>query len=364
MKNSKYYIVLVIATVAVSCKQAQEIEPKRKDLIEAVFASGKTITSNQYAITSQVEGYLSSSAVVEGDSVKNGQLLFKLINYVQQLQVSNAYDNYDYAKMNLKNNAPQIAKLEEQINQAKITKDIDAANLKRYENLIKTNAVAQVDYDKVKLNYQNDVTNLAVLQESLVDLKQSLSLNEKNAKAQYQIQQNNNNYYSLNSPFSGAVLSISKKNGDLVKKGESIAIVGSGKTIAKLFVAEDDIQKTQIGQQTLITLNTNKDKVYKAQVTKIYPSFDEASQSFIVEASFDELPTQLKNGTQLQANFIISKKQRALVIPSIYLLNGDSIITKKNHQKVAVKTGIKTLEWVEILDGLNDNEKVELPENH
>ena len=364
MKNSKYYIIIAIAILTVTCKQNQEIKPQHKDLIDAVFASGSIITSNQYAITAQAEGYLNTSFVSEGDQVHNGQLLFKLTNDAQQIQVGNAYDNYDNAKKNLNTNGPQIAKLEDQINQAKNTKDSDAANLKRYENLIKTNAVAQVDYDKVKLTYQNDLTNLAVLQKSLADLKQNLYLNEKNAKAQYQLQQNNNKYYALNSAFSGIVLSISKKNGDLVKKGESIALVGSGKTIAKLFVAEDDIQKIQLGQQTLITLNTTKDKVYNAQVTKIYPSFDVSSQSFIVEASFDELPTQLKNGTQLQANFIISKKKNALVVPSTYLLNGDSVITQKNHQKIAVKTGIKTLEWVEVLNGLNDNEKLELPKQH
>ena len=361
MKSNKYYIILVIVTFMVSCKQTQETQPQRKDLIDAVFASGSAIKSNQYSITSQVEGYLSASLVSEGDMVHNGQLLFKLINDAQQIQVSNAFDNYDYAKNNLDNNATQIAKIEEQITQAKNTRDIDSANLKRYENLIKTNAVAQVDYDRVKLNYQNDVTNLAILQKSLADLKQSLSLNEKNAKTQYQLQQNNNKYYTLFSTYSGIVLSILKKNGDLVKKGESIAVVGSGKTVAKLYVAEEDIEKIQLGQQTLITLNTSKDKVHNAKVTKIYPSFDVGSQSFIVEATFDELPPQLKNATQLQANFIISQKKNALVIPAIYLLDGYFVIAKKNHQKIAIKTGIKTLEWIEVVDGLNDNEKLELP---
>ena len=361
MKNIAYYAVTAITTLTVGCKQTHETQPQHKDLTEAVFASGCIITSNEYAITAQAEGYLSASFVSEGDTLHNGQQLFKLTNDAQQIQVSNAYDNYDYAKMNLNNNSPQIVKLEEQINQAISTKEIDAANLKRYENLIKTNAVAQVDYDKVKLTYQNDITNIAILQKSLDDLKQSLSLNEKNTKAQYELQQNNNKYYTLNSANAGIVLSISKKNGDLVKKGESIAIVGSGKTIAKMFVAEDDIQKIQLGQQTLITLNTNKDNVFSAKVTKIYPSFDVSSQSFIIEATFDKLPNQLKNATQLQANILISKKKNALVIPAIYLLDGDSIITKTNPQKIAIKTGIKTLEWVEVLSGLNDNEKLELP---
>ena len=360
MINIKYYIVLFIILLNVSCKQVQEIQPCRKDIFDAVFASGSTVSINQYAITSQVEGYLCTSSVSEGDSVQNGQQLFKLFNDTQQIQVSNAHDNYNFAKDNLNNNAPQITKLEEQINQAKSIIDIDGANLKRYENLITTNAVSQVDYDKVILNYQNDEFNLTFLQKSLVDLKNNLSLSKKNAKANYQLQQNTNKFYSLFSTYSGIVLSVLKKNGDLVKKGENIAIIGSGKTVAKLYVAEDDIQKIQFGQQTLITLNTNKDRVYNAKVTKIYPSFDVAFQSFIVEASFDELPKQLINATQVQANFIISQKKNALVIPTIYLYEGDSVITKKNHLKKAIKTGIKTLEWVEVLNGLNDIEKLEL----
>ena len=364
MKKIKYYIILVCVTISVTCKQVPETQPQRKDIIDAVFASGNIITSNQFSITSQVEGYLSKSFISEGDTVRSGQLLFKLINDAQQIQVSNAFDNYDYAKTNLNKNAPQIAKIEEQINQAKNIKSIDSVNLNRYEKLLKTNAVAQVDYDKVKLNYQNDVSNLAVLQKSLDDLMQGLLLNEKNSEAQYKLQQNNEKYYSLYCAYSGIVLSISKKNGDLVKKDESFAIIGSGKTLAKLYLAEDDIDKILLGQKTLITLNTNKDKVYQAKVTKIYPSFDEASQSFIVEASFDELPTHLINGTQLQANFIISQKKNAMVIPIIYLLNGDSVITKNNHQKIAIKTGIKTLEWIEVISGLHDNEILELPKDN
>jgi multidrug efflux pump subunit AcrA (membrane-fusion protein) len=363
MKNSIYYIGLVIAILSVSCNQTQEVQPQRKVLIDAVFASGSIITSNQYAITSQVEGYLSASLINEGNIVHNGQLLFKLINDAQQIQVNNAYDNYNYAKNNLDNNAPQLVKIEEQIKQALKTIEIDGANLKRYENLIKTNAVSQVEYEKVKLIYQNDVTNLVILQKSLTDLKLSLSLNEKNTKSQYLLQQKSNQYYSLLSKNSGVVLNILKKNGDLVKKGESIAIVGSGKTLARLYVADNDIDKIQLGQQILITLNTNKDKVYKAKVTKIYPSFDVSSQSFIVEASFDDLPTQLKYATQLQANIIISQKKNALVIPTVYLLNGDSVIKKNNHEKIAVITGIKTFEWVEVVNGLSDNEKLELPKH-
>jgi multidrug efflux pump subunit AcrA (membrane-fusion protein) len=358
MKENIPY-ALICFLLIVSCNSIVEIKPERKDMIDAVFASGKTVSSNQYKITAFTEGYLNTSFVVEGDSVKKGQHLFRLENNVQQTQVENALVNFKFAQSNLSNNSPQILQLQQQINQAIIKKQIDSINFNRYQRLIKTDAVAKVDYDKVSLDYQNDISNIIVLQKSLADLKHNLSLNEANTKAQYKIQQENNQFYTLTSETNGLILTLFKKNGDLVKKGESIADIGTGKIIAKLEVAEDDIQRIQLNQQVVISLNTNKNKLYKAFVSKIYPSFDESTQSFFVEATFTEMPDALKQGTQLQANFIITEKKNVLVIPSIYLLDGDSVQTKNEHKKIAIKTGIKTLEYVEIISGLSENDILE-----
>ena len=358
MKENITYTI-ISALLIVSCKSKIEIKPERRDMIDAIFASGKTVTSNQYKITAFAEGYMSASFVIEGDSVKQGLQLFKLENTVQQTQVDNALVNYQFAQSNLSDNSPQIMQLQQQIDQAYIKKQSDSINFTRYQRLIKTDAVARVDYDKVSLEYQNDISNIVILKKSLADLKHTLSLNEANTKAQYTIQQQNNQFYTLRSQTDGLILNIYKKKGDLVKKGESIADIGTGKIVARLEVAEDDIQRIQLNQQIFISLNTIKNKPYQAFVSKIYPAFDEGSQSFFVEATFTELPIGLKQGTQLQANFIISEKKNVLVIPSIYLLEGDSVQLKKNHNKIAVKTGIKTMEYVEILSGLSESDILE-----
>ena len=358
----KYILSITILSLVISsCNKKQGIQPQRRDLVDAVFASGKTVTVNEYKVTAYSEGYLTASMVAEGDSVKTGQELFRIQNNVQQTQVMNALDNLKYAETKNATNAPQIQSLEEQINQAEIKKQTDSINLNRYKNLIATNAVAKADYDNVALIYKNDVSNIKVMEKSLADLKQTLDLNAKNAKAQYQIQQQNNGFYTLSSVANGLILNIYKKNGDLVKKGETVADMGNGKLIARLQVAEDDINRVTMKQLVLISLNTDKNNVYKAFVSKIYPSFDASSQSFIVEATFTEVPTILKDGTQLQANFIVTEKKNVLVIPATYLADGDSVLLKESNKKIGIKTGIKTLEWVEVTDGLCGNETLALP---
>ena len=81
----------------------------------------------------------------------------------------------------------------------------------------------------------------------------------------------------------------------------------------------------------------------------------------LVEANFVDMPEALKDGTQLQANFIIGEKKNVWVIPTIYLSEGDSVLLTNSHKKVGVKTGIKTLEWVEILRGITGNDVLDLP---
>ena len=362
---NKYVPFFCFAALLVqSCKPRPEAVPQHRRIVDAVFASGKAVTSTQFKITAFTEGYLISSLVTEGDSVKTNQPLFKLQNDIQRTQVKNALVNYEYARTNAAENAPQVIALQQQIRQAVIKRQTDSLNFSRYEHLIKSNAVAKADFDKASLDFQNDIYNQIVLEKQLEDLKHTLHLNVDNSKAQYDIQQQNNAYYFINAASNGVIQNVYKKNGDLVNKGETIADMGNGKIIAKLQVAEDDIERVSMHQQVLISLNTNKNKVYKAFVSKIYPFFDVTNQCFTIEATFTEMPPQLKDGTQLQANFIVSIKDSAMVIPSSFILDGDSVTLKKDKQKVAVKTGIKTLEWTEILGGLTDNDIILSPKQH
>ena len=360
MNQNLLYILITLISIC-SCKGKSYYKVERKEIIDVVFASGKVETLNEYNITSQTEGYLKTNFIEEGDSIKTNQPLFELVNDIQQIQVNNAWENYLNSKVKTNNNSPQIEKLKYQINLAKENKNIDSVNLNRYEKLIKTNAVSRLDYDKIKLQYLNDLYKIKLLYKSLSDLEQTLELNKKNAKAQYLIEQKNNNFFTFKSIGEGIVLNIFKKIGDLVKRGETIARIGNGEIIATLNIAEEDIKKIQEKQVVYITLNTDKDKIYDAIISKIYPNFDDNIQSFIVQATFLSPLKLTLNGTQLQANIIINKKATALVIPKAYLLFGDSVITKIKHQKTALKTGINTLEWVEVLSGLTENEIIELP---
>ena len=90
---------------------------------------------------------------------------------------------------------------------------------------------------------------------------------------------------------------------------------------------------------------------------------NEADQTFRVDAVFTDDDAKSFIHTSVEANIIIKKKQQALVIPTNALLNGDSVKVKKDGKivTVPVKTGIHTLDEIEIINGLDENSEVVTP---
>jgi multidrug efflux pump subunit AcrA (membrane-fusion protein) len=354
---------LAFVLLLAACKHTPTVKPQRKNIVDAVFGSGHLENTDQYSIMANAEGYVKASYVKEGDTVNGGQQLFRLSNDVQLAQVANAQNNLDYARISALPHSPQIEQLQIQIAQAAQKVQLDSSNYARYSRLVKTQAVSTMDYDNAKLTYQSSLSNLQVLQKNLADLQRNVDLNLKNAKAQYDVQQQNNNYYVISANAPGIIMNVAKKTGDYVKKGESLALIGAGAPVIKLYIAEEDIHRVQLGQLALISLNSLKDTVLKATITKIYPGFNTTEQSFIAEATFQagQQTGPLMNGTQLQANIIIGEKKNALVIPSYYLMNGNYVLRKGEKEKTHVQTGITTLEWTEITGGLTENDELTLP---
>jgi len=360
MKKLILFPVVLITIAITGCNQQESIHPSRKNIVEAVFASGNILTENQYIVTSQADGYLSKSLFNEGDSVKTGQILFRIENDAQPEQLVNAEANYQYAVSNVSDNSPVLKQLMAQRNQVENKLTTDSLNFIRYQKLVQSNAVSQVDFEKAKISFENAKQDLVSINNQISDTKNKLQLEVSKNRANLAVQQNTLSFYEIMAEVDGVIFQIQKKEGELVKRGEPVAEIGSGKYIAKLFIVEEDINKLKLGQEVYIELNTEKNKSYKAYLSKIYPYFDDKEQSFIAEATFNEPIVNLKSGTQLQANIKTNQKADAMVIPIAYLLPGDFILDKKNGQ-LKVTVGIRTAEWVEILSGVDESTSILLP---
>ena len=144
----------------------------------------------------------------------------------------------------------------------------------------------------------------------------------------------------------------------MINPQEPVALIGDDKKfIIELSVDELDINKVRTGQKVLITMDTYGDKVFNAIIKKIYPLLDSRTQTFTVDAEFVDSPQNLFPGLSAEANIIISESKRSLAIPSGFIFAGDSVILEKEG-KHKVKTGLKNLEYVEILSGIDSTTAV------
>jgi HlyD family secretion protein len=155
---------------------------------------------------------------------------------------------------------------------------------------------------------------------------------------------------------SGKVYKKYKQIGDYVTRGEAIALIGEPTNIyAKVNIDESNIGKIKVGQEALVQLNINKDKTYKGIVSEIYPSFDEATQSFICKITFNEPLDFTIVNTQLQSNITVGVNKNALLIPRNFVDFGGNVQIKDQKEKVKITTKFASSDWVQVLSGIDEN---------
>ncbi|BAO76398.1 efflux RND transporter periplasmic adaptor subunit [Winogradskyella sp. PG-2] len=347
--------MIVALSLLSSCNNKETTTPTRKNIEDAVFASGFIEQENQYTVSANADGILTTIPVSEGDIITNNTTVAVIKSDVQNNQLADAQVVYKNAVTNASANASILKQIQTNINQAKTQLSLDKTNYQRYKDLRAKNSVSQLDFEKAELQYKASKNNLLGLQDSYKSTESDLKLNEKRSLVQVKTQKAILDDYKLNSSISGTVINVFKKQGELIKRGEAIAEIGSGAFIIKLFVAEDDIKKVNNNQLVLVHLNTNPNETFKAKISKIYPSFNTTEQSYVVEAQFDQVPNKIFSGSQLQANIETGSSKNVLVIPTAYLIRENYVILE-NDEEIAIKTGRKNSDWTEVISGISEED--------
>jgi multidrug efflux pump subunit AcrA (membrane-fusion protein) len=354
--NQRFSVCLLMAVTSLAaCQQkSKQIQPAEKQLTEAVYASGTLVSEKEYKVVSSTDGFLQNVLVKEGDSVKKGQLLFALSNDLQQTQVSTANALVNKTLPATAANGPAINELEHKLAAAKTRLENDELQYKRYKNLYEQQAISASNYEKYQLQFQTTQHDVQSLEAQLKQLQYSDALQLQQASNQLAIARTTKSNGLLKSYTNGLVYEVYKQIGDLVQPNQPIALVGSGKMIAKLLVDQDDLEKVFVGQKILITMDAFPDKIYHATVRKIYPLLNKVEQSFRVDAFFDEdLPVRMY-GLNIEANIMLQEKAKAMVLPRAAILKGNMVMVKQADTlaRIKIKPGASDDSFVQVLAGI------------
>ena len=352
----KYIAFLALAAAFFGCSdRGNQSNPQQKPLMEAVYASGFVVSKDEYQLFAQAEGYIIEIVAPEGTDVKKGDVVFLLESQQQNARYRMAKEAYDMASYNYRNGSPVLNELEAAVRSAGTKAHYDSTNLVRYTNLLKQNAAPRAEYDRIKLQFENSQNDLLLYRSRFEKVKSQLFLELKNAENQWKIASEESGRYSVRSEIKGRVYKTLKEKGELVRRSEAVAVIGSGDSFyLRLSVDEMDIRKVNDGQAVFVKIDAFADQVFEATVSKVHPLVDSREQSLRVDADFTKPLAGGFSGLAVEANIVIQKKERALVIPKNLLLTGDSVFirTKEGNRKVKIKKGIETLDEVEVLEGL------------
>jgi len=188
----------------------------------------------------------------------------------------------------------------------------------------------------------------------------------------------------ISAPFSGTIVSVSMKKGDMSKSYESVAVIADlAELVVTANVSAEDLKKVAVGMDVTVDINAagqHKGKVKQLPSAKeqnnnnnnnggYYPGDNgqpkprDSIDNYLV-VQLDEMPEAVTRGTQLSVAVVTERKENAIVIPLAALrsITGRNYVQvvddKGNKREVDVEIGQKTSTQVEIIKGLTPGQKV------
>ena len=354
---SKSGILILLLLSTASCKKSMEkAHPAIEAISESVYASGIIKSKDQYQVFSTVNGVIREMLVTEGDIVKKGDPLMKVLNEPSKLNAENAKLAADHA--NLNSNSGKLSEAKASIDVTLSKMKNDSLLLVRQQNLKAQGVGSLVDLEQRELAYKNSLINYEVALLSYNDLKRDLAFSASQSQTNLKISNALAGDYLIRAETDGKVYKVLKEKGEFANTLSPVAIIGDANNfLIELNVDEYDIASIRTEQIVLFTMDSYKGEVFEAKVEKIEPLINEESRSFTVKAGFITRPALLYPNLSLEANIIIRTQAKALTIPRSYLIN-DSLVLMDKDEKRKVIIGIKDYQKVEVKSGLTETDVI------
>lgn len=357
--------LLIAATISIallSCKGGSEtIHPEKRDLTQAVYASGKIFPKNDYKVSARLPGYVQEILVHVGDTVAAGQPLLRIKSDISDINVEAAKNQYSLAANNASESGPVLSAMKQEVNAAESKYILDSTNYKRYTNLLADQSASQLQVDQSKVQFESSRAAWNRAKYNYNSTRDRLRTESQNAKLQLDAQTSNQGDYTINSVVSGKVYDIIPKIGDLVNSQMPLIEIGSATEYeVELSIDETDISFVIVGQEVLYEIDAFKDQPITGTVLEIYPRISVGNKTAKIIASVSlSREMVVYSGMSIESNIIIAEKKSVLVIPREYIKPGNLVNVKGKDQPVKITTGAGDLEYMEVTSGLSETDELE-----
>lgn len=171
----------------------------------------------------------------------------------------------------------------------------------------------------------------------------------------------------LVAPFDGVISERLVEVGEWVNPGRAVLrLFDPGKLYVRAELDEVDIAELKAGLKVRVELDPWKGRKLTGVVTRVSPvvsEIEEENRTVVIEAEIgggaDGL--ELKPGTSADVEVILREAEGRLRVPAQALIEGNRVLVAGAGGKAEareVKAGLRNWEWVEVLEGLAEGDRV------
>ena len=382
---------------------AEKVE--RRNIIEVVNASGKVYPEVEVKISPDISGEITELTVQEGDTVKKGQLLARIYADIYSIQREQASFGVDQSKAQVANSQAGLDALQAQLDQAQKNYDIQ-------KKLFDEKVISRSEYNVAEANLKTAKANYKATSQTIKGATATVQSAEANlSRADKDLGRT-----SIIAPMDGVVSLLNVKKGEKVAGNsfnvgtEILRIANMDKIEVRVDVGENDIPKVKLGDSALVTIDAYSDRKFKGIVTQIASSNNgasslsglsttsndvtqykvyvrllpgsytdllgkgsfpfrpgmSASADIQTKTQFNVLSVPINAVTTREKNNVfkqeVKKGEEDINAPAPSLDDLDVVVFVLDKdgkvKKVAVKTGIQDINYIEITEGIKEGEEV------
>lgn len=343
-------------------------------LVRTLQFSARVATSSRVDVGSTLTGRVVSVAVLEGAQVKHGDLLIRLESDELKAALAQALANEQQASAKLSGlRSTGRSTVQSAVTQADSVLLAARADFQRTQTLVEKEFLSEARLDEAKRALAVAQAQLASAQaQRVANTDQGTDVAQAQAQlalassattaAKARLAQS-----TLTAPADARVLSRLVEPGQIVQPGRalmSLALTSPLQMVAQ--VDERYLEQLQVGQTATALADAYPNQRFMVKVQSISPLVD--AQRGAIEVKFSLLqqaPAFLREDMTLSIEVETARRERTLVVPVSALRNDTSaagsniLIEREGRAEVRkVRLGLRTLNAVEVLEGLTEGDLV------
>lgn len=354
--------ICAIALTVVACSsESTSIRPERRDITQAVYASGKIYPLDFTQVSTKVPGVVQEIFVKEGDTVVIGQPLVRIKSVANDVGIQAAQNQLSLARDNAQTSGAFLMAFTRDVEAARARYALDSLNAARQSRLFQQQATTRsaVDAAQTQLTISGESLNKA--QDALRAARLRAATELRNAELQVSSQTAQRDDYIIYAAVSGRVYNVVPDVGELVTQLAVLVEIGSQTAYeVELSVDELDIALVSQGQRVHYSIDAYAGETFSGVITEISPRVSTTDKSARVRATLSLTSQHVYPGMSVEANIVTRQQKSALVIPREYLVGSSQVRVRRNGEEVAVRIekGIQDLQFVEVRSGLTEQDEV------